>query len=289
MRDFLQYLRNNSLTYLVSIVVLLITFLITVMSMFMNSTINTTLKNMEDSVQIVAYVPNDVSTFKVENLKKELYKIGNINGVEHNSSEEELEDFLEGLSVGNDLFLEVLEDNPLDDSLNITLKDTRKIESTYKEILELEDFTEDTLVYNKDGVDIIENLTQLLYVVNIVLIVVIALVTIPIINLIIKGSIDNRSNEIRVKRLIGAKKISILTPIILELLVMFLISAIIYSIVSYYLLVNARKLLEGLHISAIEVGSLTSIYVDSLIINGVFGLLIITLVMLYVSRKKIRV
>lgn len=289
MRDFLQYLRNNSLTYLVSIVVLLLTFLITVMSMFMNSTINTTLKNMEDRVQIVAYIPNDVSTFKVENLKKELYQLGNVKGVEHNSSEEELEDFLEGLSVGNDLFLEVLEDNPLDDSLNITLKDTRKIESTYKEILELEDFMEDTLVYNKDGVDIIENLTQLLYVVNIVLIVVIALVTIPIINLIIKGSIDNRSNEIRVKRLIGAKKISILTPIILELLVMFLISAIIYSILSYYLLVNARKLLEGLHISAIEVGSLTSIYVDSLIINGVFGLLIITLVMLYVSRKKIRV
>lgn len=255
----------------------------------MNSTINTTLKNMEDRVQIVAYVPNDVSTFKVENLKKELYKVGNIKGVEYNSSEEELEDFLEGLSVGNDLFLEVLEDNPLDDSLNITLKDTRKIESTYEEILELEDFTEDTLVYNKDGVDIIENLTQLLYVVNISLIVVIALVTIPIINLIIKGSIDNRSNEIRVKRLIGAKKISILTPIILELLIMFLVSAIIYSIVSYYLLVNARKLLEGLHISAIEVGSLTSIYVDSLIINGVFGLLIITLVMLYVSRKKIRV
>lgn len=289
MKDFLHYLRKNRLSYLVSVLVLVITFVISTLSFLTYDIVGNTSQNMEDKVQIVGYIDSTESTYYKDTVVEELNKISNVSEVVYKGSEEELEGFLEDLDIGSEIFEDVIDDNPLEDTLYIQLKDNSLIEETYKQVLELDHFNEDNILYNQEGVEIVENLTVMFYVAIITLIVVVGAITVPIINILIKNSIDTRSSEIRVKRLIGAKKISIISPILLELLIMFILAIMLYSVATYYLLTFIREAIGSLNIGLIEVGSLQGIFLDSLGVNILFGLLIIIGTLSYVTITKVKV
>src|SRR5699024_4240516 len=120
------------------------------------------------------------------------------------------------------------------------------------------------------------------YVVVITLIVVVGAITVPIINILIKNSIDSRSSEIRVKRLIGAKKISIVAPILVELLIMLIVSILLYGVVAYYLLIFIRDTINSFGVNLIEIGSLQEIFLNSFGVNILFGIIITISTLMYV-------
>lgn len=289
MKDFLQYLRENRVSYLVSILTLVMTFMVSTLSFLVYNVADTTSQNMEDKVQIIAYVDSLESEYFKDTAREGLESLPNVDKVVYKESAEELEGFIEDLDLGGELFQDVLEENPLEDTLYIHLKDSSKIESTYNQVLELEEFDEESVLFNEEGVEIVENLNVMVNVSIITLIIVVSTITIPIINILVKNSIDARSSEIRVKRLIGAKKFSIISPILLELLVMLLLAILLFSIISYYLLKFLRDAIDSFGVSMIEVGSLTPIFTNSLSVNLVFGLVLMLGMLLYVSVRKIKV
>lgn len=289
MKDFLQYLRENRMSYLVSILTLVMTFMVSALSFLVYSVAEVTSQNMEDKVQIIGYVDNLESEYFKDTAREGLESLPNVDKVVYKESAEELEGFIEDLDLGGELFEDVLEDNPLEDTVYIHLKDSSKIESTYNQIIELEEFSEETVLFNEEGVEIIENLNVMVNVSIITLIVLVSTITIPIINILVKNSIDARSSEIRVKRLIGARKFSILSPILLELLIMLLVAIGIFVVLAYYLLKFLRDVVESIGVSMIEVGSLTPIFANSLSVNIVFGLVLMLGMLIYVSFRKIKV
>lgn len=272
-----------------SVLVLVMTFIVSTLSFLTYDVMENTSSNMEDKVQIVGYVDSSESTYYKDTLIDDIESIPNVSEVELQESADELDEFLEDLDVGGELFEDVVDDNPLEDTLYIHLKDSAGIEGTYNQVMELDHFTEENVMYNQEGVDIVENLTVMFYVVIITLIVVVVAITVPIINILIKNSIDARSSEIRVKRLIGATKFTIISPILLELLIMFVISLGIYTAITYYLLQFIRDAIDSFGISMVEVGSLRSIMVDSLSVNIIFGLVLILVTLMYVAFNKIKV
>lgn len=289
MKDFLHYLRKNRLSYLVSILVLVVTFIISTLSFLTYNIAGNTSQNMEDKVQIVGYIESGESSYYKDTVIEELEELSNVEGITYKESQEELEGFLEDLDVGGELFEDVLDDNPLEDTLYIQLKDNSQIEETYNKILELDHFDEDNVLYNQEGVEIVENLTVMFYVVVITLIVVVGAITVPIINILIKNSIDSRSSEIRVKRLIGAKKVSIVAPILVELLIMLIISILLYGVVAYYLLIFIRDTINSFGVNLIEIGSLQEIFLNSFGVNILFGIIITISTLMYVVINKMKV
>lgn len=289
MKDFLHYLRKNRLSYLVSILVLVVTFIISTLSFLTYNIAGNTSQNMEDKVQIVGYIESGESSYYKDTVVEELEELTNVEGITYKESQEELEGFLEDLDVGGELFEDVLDDNPLEDTLYIQLKDNSQIEETYNKILELDHFDEDNVLYNQEGVEIVENLTVMFYVVVITLIVVVGAITVPIINILIKNSIDSRSSEIRVKRLIGAKKISIVAPILVELLIMLILSILLYGVVAYYLLIFIRDTINSFGVNLIEIGSLQEIFLNSFGVNILFGIIITISTLVYVVINKMKV
>lgn len=289
MKDFLHYLRKNRLSYLVSILVLVVTFIISTLSFLTYNIAGNTSQNMEDKVQIVGYIESGESSYYKDTVVEELEELTNVEGITYKESQEELEGFLEDLDVGGELFEDVLDDNPLEDTLYIQLKDNSQIEETYNKILELDHFDEDNVLYNQEGVEIVENLTVMFYVVVITLIIVVGAITVPIINILIKNSIDSRSSEIRVKRLIGAKKISIVAPILVELLIMLIISILLYGVVAYYLLIFIRDTINSFGVNLIEIGSLQEIFLNSFGVNILFGIIITISTLVYVVINKMKV
>lgn len=244
---------------------------------------------MEDKVQIVGYIESGESSYYKDTVVEELEELTNVEGITYKESQEELEGFLEDLDVGGELFEDVLDDNPLEDTLYIQLKDNSQIEETYNKILELDHFDEDNVLYNQEGVEIVENLTVMFYVVVITLIIVVGAITVPIINILIKNSIDSRSSEIRVKRLIGAKKISIVAPILVELLIMLILSILLYGVVAYYLLIFIRDTINSFGVNLIEIGSLQEIFLNSFGVNILFGIIITISTLVYVVINKMKV
>lgn len=289
MKDFLHYLRKNRLSYLVSILVLVVTFIISTLSFLTYNIAGNTSQNMEDKVQIVGYIESGESSYYKDTVVEELEELTNVEGITYKESQEELEGFLEDLDVGGELFEDVLDDNPLEDTLYIQLKDNSQIEETYNKILELDHFDEDNVLYNQEGVEIVENLTVMFYVVVITLIVVVGAITVPIINILIKNSIDSRSSEIRVKRLIGAKKISIVAPILVELLIMLILSILLYGVAAYYLLIFIRDTINSFGVNLIEIGSLQEIFLNSFGVNILFGIIITISTLVYVVINKMKV
>lgn len=289
MKDFLHYLRKNRLSYLVSILVLVVTFIISTLSFLTYNIAGNTSQNMEDKVQIVGYIDSGESSYYKDTVVEELEELTNVEGITYKESQEELEGFLDDLDVGGELFEDVLDDNPLEDTLYIQLKDNSQIEETYDKILELDHFDEDNVLYNQEGVEIVENLTVMFYVVVITLIVVVGAITVPIINILIKNSIDSRSSEIRVKRLIGAKKISIVAPILVELLIMLIVSILLYGVVAYYLLIFIRDTINSFGVNLIEIGSLQEIFLNSFGVNILFGIIITISTLMYVVINKMKV
>lgn len=289
MKDFLHYLRKNRLSYLVSILVLVVTFIISTLSFLTYNIAGNTSQNMEDKVQIVGYIESGESSYYKDTVVEELEELTNVEGITYKESQEELEGFLEDLDVGGELFEDVLDDNPLEDTLYIQLKDNSQIEETYNKILELDHFDEDNVLYNQEGVEIVENLTVMFYVVVITLIIVVGAITVPIINILIKNSIDSRSSEIRVKRLIGAKKISIVAPILVELLIMLILSILLYGVVAYYLLIFIRDTINSFGVNLIEIGSLQEIFLNSFGVNILFGIIITISTLVYVVINKMKV
>lgn len=289
MKDFLHYLRKNRLSYLVSILVLVVTFIISTLSFLTYNIAGNTSQNMEDKVQIVGYIDSGESSYYKDTVVEELEELTNVEGITYKESQEELEGFLDDLDVGGELFEDVLDDNPLEDTLYIQLKDNSQIEETYNKILELDHFDEDNVLYNQEGVEIVENLTVMFYVVVITLIVVVGAITVPIINILIKNSIDSRSSEIRVKRLIGAKKISIVAPILVELLIMLILSILLYGVVAYYLLIFIRDTINSFGVNLIEIGSLQEIFLNSFGVNILFGIIITISTLVYVVINKMKV
>lgn len=289
MKDFLHYLRKNRLSYLVSILVLVVTFIISTLSFLTYNIAGNTSQNMEDKVQIVGYIESGESSYYKDTVVEELEELTNVEGITYKESQEELEGFLDDLDVGGELFEDVLDDNPLEDTLYIQLKDNSQIEETYNKILELDHFDEDNVLYNQEGVEIVENLTVMFYVVVITLIVVVGAITVPIINILIKNSIDSRSSEIRVKRLIGAKKISIVAPILVELLIMLIVSILLYGVVAYYLLIFIRDTINSFGVNLIEIGSLQEIFLNSFGVNILFGIIITISTLMYVVINKMKV
>lgn len=288
MGEFITYVRRNLVEFLLYTVVMVVTFCVISFAVFLNSTVEQTSESMGDKVQLVIYVDDGMSDFRKDEITEHVKSINNVSGVEYKTSEEGLADFVGGLDIDSEVF-DVIEDNPLQDIVYVSLNDINLIDNTYEEIVSKDYVGEDDVVYNAEGYDIIQSLNKGLVVFMVVMVVVTMTITLPIINILVKNSIDNRQQEIYIKRSIGASRWNILNPIMLELFIMMGVSYIIYLGANYYLLTSLRSLIESLNISVLQVGSLREVYMTGGIVSLVVGILFLVLMVTYVSFRKIRI
>lgn len=264
------------------------TLLVVSLVVFMNATSDTTSTNMTERVQVIVYLDNNISGHRQNEIETHLKKIENIHQVEFVSSEDTLEQFLENITVEPEVF-ELLGDNPLNDMLTVSLHDISDIEATYREMIEHNYLSEDNVVYSEDGYDLIASLNQGNTTISFVLGIMLMTITLPIINILIKNSIDSRATEIYIKRIIGATRLNILQPIIWELITLYAFSYVIFLSLNYFMLEAVIQILENLNISILTLADIDSVYLQSAVIGLVVGIIFITLQLLYVAFRKINV
>lgn len=227
---FKSVVRNFSLSF-ASIMCTTITLILVAVAMVAAANVNNATKLIEDELTVVVYLNGDVTSEQTENIKTELNSYKNVLETTYKSKDEwKLE-----MSEYDDSFktvLDYLDENPLNDSFVVKVKDVKKLSETSEFIKGIEGV--DTVKY---GEGMVENVISVFDVIQkVVLVVVIALVLVTgfLISNTIKLTIFSRRGEIEIMRLVGASNITIKLPFLFEGFIIGVVGSIIPICITIY-------------------------------------------------------
>lgn len=227
---FKSVVRNFSLSF-ASIMCTTITLILVAVAMVAAANVNNATKLIEDELTVVVYLKSDVTGEQIENIKTEVNSYKNILETTFKSKDEwKLE-----MSEYDDSFktvLDYLDENPLNDSFVVKVKDVKKLGETSEFIKGIEGV--DTVKY---GEGMVENVISVFDVIQkVVLVVVIALVLVTgfLISNTIKLTIFSRRGEIEIMRLVGASNITIKLPFLFEGFIIGVVGSIIPICITIY-------------------------------------------------------
>lgn len=224
---FKSVFRNFSLS-LASISCIAITLIIVAVSIVASFNVDNFTEEIERDLTIVVFVENDATEEDIENVRKEIENISDINKKEivfKNKSQVK-----EDISSESDVFKTIMEDwkeedNPLKDTFQVKVKDASKIGKVAEKIKGIE-----KVAVVRYGEGIVEKLVSTFTTIRkITYVAVIALVVVTIFLIVntIKLTIFSRKKEIGIMRLVGASNFTIKTPFIIEGMILGVIGSLV--------------------------------------------------------------
>ncbi len=227
---FKSVFRNFSLST-AAITCSTITLVLLAVAMVVSYNVRNITTDLEKELTIVVYIKRDTSEETIEEFKKTIENMDNVESYEYKSKETwKLE-----MKNGSDTFsaaLDYLDENPLLDSFTITVLDVNALKETTNKILEYDfvesaDYGEGIAEGLITAFDVIEKVT-------VIIVVGLILVTAFLIGNTIKLTIFSRRNEIEIMRLVGASNSTIRLPFLFEGFFLGILGSIIPILVTVY-------------------------------------------------------
>ena len=229
---FKNVFRNFSLS-LASISCITVTLLIVSVSLIGSYNVENFTKLISDDFTIVAFIENSADEAKETEIREKLEKIGNIESINYNSKKDIAEEMKQSSETFNSVISSWSEDeNPLNDTYLIKVKDLEKIDKTAEKIKNIEGI--EIVKYGEGMVDSMVTIFELIEKILIVIVAGLVIVTAFLIVNTIKITIFSRQEEIEIKRLVGASNFSIKQPFVIEGLLIGILGSIIPVLVTIY-------------------------------------------------------
>ena len=229
---FKNVFRNFSLAF-ASISCITVTLIIVATAIVGSWNVQNFANLIRDDFTIVAFVQNDATTEDIGKIEEELKKIKNVESVKHI----EKKDILKEMKGSSDTFNNVMSsweenENPLDDTFQIRVKEDTKISKTAEKIKTIEKV--EKVSYGEGMVDSMISIFGIVKNILIILVVALVVVTAFLIVNTIKITIFSRQEEIEIKRLVGASNFSIKQPFVIEGLLIGVLGSIIPILFTIY-------------------------------------------------------
>ncbi len=226
---FKSVFRNFSLS-MASVSCTAITLIIVALALLVTDNVNSITKDIEDVLTIVAFIDSSATDEEIDAIQDQIKDLSNIESFEFNSKE----DIKEELSNDEDLknILDSLDENPVQSTIVISVKDVRKIDDTAQKIKNM-----DKIVSVKYGESLVNKLVSMFDVIRnacVIAVIALILVTAFLISNTIKITIFSRKNEITIMRLVGTSNAVIKLPFIIEGAILGLIGSIIPILLTIY-------------------------------------------------------
>jgi cell division transport system permease protein len=176
-------------------------------------------------LQIIAFLKKDASLDKAYEAAAKIEGVSKVESVPKekgwNDLKSDLKSNLDLENIGNQ--------NPLPDSLQITVGEARNVEDVALRVKGLPDVEE--IKYSKELADYIEQVSHLIRLVGVAITTILGLATMAIIINTIRLAVNSRKNEIEIMRLVGATNWFIRMPFLLEGIFFGFCSAVFTSII----------------------------------------------------------
>ncbi len=227
---FKSVFRNFSLS-MASILCATITLMVVSISLIVAGNVNVTTQNLENELSIVVYVDKSASEDDSNFLFSTIQKLPNVNNVTFKSKDEwklEMSEYSSSYAT----LLETYDDNPLMDSMVVTVKDVKYLESVTEKIKEMDHVN--SASYGEETVDNIISAFDIVQKSTVVVVIALIFVTAFLISNTIKLTIYSRKNEIEIMRLVGASNVSIKLPFVVEGFIIGVMGSLIPVIVTIY-------------------------------------------------------
>lgn len=229
---FHSVIRNFSLS-LASITCIVITLFIVSISIMLSAVVNNFADNVKKDMTIIAFLDIDISEERITEMKTELERIDNIESITFDSKEKIANQMMEDSPVFEGILGDYTdENNPLQDTYLIKVKDVEKIGETAKEIEKI--LNVESVQYGAGMVEQLIDVFSTIRTISLGVVVALIVVTIFLISNTIKITIFSRRKEIEIMRLVGASNINIKTPFLFEGIFLGLFGSIIPVLATIY-------------------------------------------------------
>lgn len=232
-RDSFQSVFRNFSLSLASISCITITLVVVSISMILSVNVNNFATLVEKDVTVVTFLDANISEERIKIVEKEIKRLNNIESITFQSKKS----ITDEMKASSDTFKSIMDgwnddENPIQDTYLVKVKDIEKIGSTAKKIKAI-----DGVDITKYGEGMIEQLITVFDVVRkicIGMVVALIVVTAFLIANTIKITIFSRKREIEIMRLVGASNLNIKIPFIFEGLFLGVIGSIIPIVATVY-------------------------------------------------------
>lgn len=240
---FYSVFRNFSLS-LASISCITITLLVVTISIILTYNVNNFSSLVEKDITIVTFLNVDIDEEGRNNVQKEIDKLPNIESIEYQDKVDITKDMMES----SETFKNIMgswsnEENPIQSTYLVKVKDIEKIADTAKKIKKIDGV--DALKYGEGMVEQMVSVFDIIKKISLGIVVALIVVTAFLISNTIKITIDSRKREIDIMRLVGASNLNIKIPFIFEGLFLGIMGAIIPIIVTIYGYVSLYEKFNG--------------------------------------------
>ena len=230
--SFKGVFRNFSLS-LASISCITITLIVVAISIILSYNVNNFTTLVEKDVTIVAFLDVDVKEEDRQLVLSEIKKLNNIEKIDFKSKVKISNDMMESSEVFKGIMKDwTEEDNPLQDTYLIKVKDIEKIGDTAKKIGEIKKVS--VVKYGEGMVEQLVSIFNIIKNICIGMVIALIIVTAFLIANTIKITIHSRKREIEIMRLVGASNINIKIPFIFEGLLLGALGSIIPMFATIY-------------------------------------------------------
>lgn len=232
-RDALKGVFRNFSLSLASISCITITLLVVSLSLILSTNVNNVASLIEDDVTIVAFLDVDITEEDTNKVLTEINKLDNIDEVKFQSKTEIADEMKNSSEVYSNIMNEwTNEENPLQSTYLVKVKDIEKIGKTADELKKIEHVG--TVKYGEGMVEQLVSVFKIVRNISLGTVVALIIVTIFLITNTIKITIYSRKREIEIMRLVGASNLNIKIPFLFEGLYLGILGAVIPIIATCY-------------------------------------------------------
>lgn len=214
-RDSFKSVFRNFALSLASISCITITLIVVAISIILSLNVNNFASLVEKDVTIVAFLENQITEEQKAVVKETIESLDNVESYEFTSKRDITEEMIESSETWKNIMTNWSEEeNPIQDTYQVKVKDINKISKTAKEIEGIKGVS--IVKYGEGMVEQLVTVFDTVRKICIGMVIALILVTAFLISNTIKITIVARKREIDIMRLVGASNINIKIPFIFE-------------------------------------------------------------------------
>jgi cell division transport system permease protein len=224
--------RNFSLSF-ASISCIAITLIVVGVSIVLSANVDNFTALVEKDVTIVCFLDNSLKENQINEIKDKISTIDNVSKYEFRSKASITKEMRESSAVFDNIMKNWSdEENPIQNTFQVKVKDITKIDNTANEIKKINGIT--LVKYGEGTVEQLVSAFKFIHKICVGAVIALIIVTAFLISNTIKITINSRQREISIMRLIGASNLNIKTPFIIEGLFLGALGSVIPILITVY-------------------------------------------------------
>jgi cell division transport system permease protein len=238
----LHHIRRSPFQSLVAFITIFTAFFILNSFLLVNRGLSAVLGYFETKPEITIFLKDGLDQATVESVQKQLASYPDIKEIRYISKENALNIYKE-TNKDNPLLTELVTASVLPASFEVSANNPKVLEVIAQDFSSKNQIV-DEIIYQKDVIQSLLNWTLIIRRSGLALIIISSLISFVMIFTLIGMKINNRKEEIKISRLLGASKFYVKRPFILEAVIYGFLGSLTAFLSSFLLMYNFRQMIN---------------------------------------------